>query len=153
MQLLARPLAICRLRTPLTAWWRGRDRQRARTADEVEATLSRKMTFSNVNLIFLKSPDVHTNTFHASNPTILQYHVKTKCVVVRDNVCFSLFYTLFEHRYAYLSTGMHCGNSIVTMSDWSRQTGRKVLRPIGSDKFLKSTKYKVDKSEGPTQGL
>ena len=35
-----------------------------------------KMTKSNLNLICLKSSNMHTNTFHASNPTILPYNIK-----------------------------------------------------------------------------
>ena len=34
------------------------------------------MTISNSNLIVLKSSNVHMNTFHASNPSILPSNVK-----------------------------------------------------------------------------
>ena len=39
----------------------------------------RNITISNFNLMFLKSSNMGTNTFHASIPTILPYNVKKYC--------------------------------------------------------------------------
>ena len=58
------------------------------------------MTISNFNLNFVKSSNVHTNTFHASNRPILQYITTNASVAdfrgVRD---FAVFYSLYIYIY------------------------------------------------------